>query len=92
MAKMPKGRNKMANHSFDRYSMQKWLAGLERVNEDEVMVALGELPARMQDIVISHVIERKTFRAIAKEHGISHQRAHQLFHEGIREIRKKVGR
>ena len=82
----------MSNNKFDAYSLQRWLAGLEQVSEDEVMFALSQLPRRMQDIILSHTIEGKSFRKIAKEQKISHQRCHQLFWEGIEEIRKKIGR
>ena len=83
----------MSDHSFDLHSLQEWLRGLEKPNEDECVKALAELDnPRIKEIVIAHIYEQKTFKQIGKTHGISKQRAHALFWQGIKKIRKKIGR
>ena len=81
----------MSNHDFDVYSLQRYLAGLEKPNEDEVVKALMELqPIRTREIIIKHLYEKKTFDVIGKEYRISRQRVHQLFSLGIEKIRKAL--
>ena len=82
----------MSNHEFDCYQLKRWLAGLEKPNEEEVCKALmGIEDDRISEIVFKRIYENKTYTALGKEYGVSRQRAHQLYMKGIKKIKEKLG-
>jgi len=83
----------MTNGDFDRYSMALYLQGKEQINADEVVKAFSEIPnPRVRAIILAYIADKDTtFDDVGKEFGISRQRAHQIYHNGIMAIKKKLG-
>lgn len=82
----------MSDHEFDVHSLKQWLAGLEKPNEEEICKALMDIKqARVRQIIIAHIYDKRTFTDIGKEYGLTRQRIQQLFKYGIEQIRKQLG-
>lgn len=82
----------MTDHRLDQYSFKEWFNNREKINAEECFHYLAEIQdLRIQDIIIKHIYLNMTFRDIAQDYAISFQRIHQLYHDGINEIKRKLG-
>ena len=56
---------------------------------DAILVAIRELPIRIQEIIILR-LQGMTFKVIGKKYCVSESRAHQIFYEGLREFVERM--
>lgn len=54
----------------------------------DMLVALGRLDPREREAVVEHLLRGQTFAAVGRMMGVSRERARQLVHKGLKQLRE----